>query len=142
MQPQSSPVVATTTMSNNTLSNNTSLSNSCNFVSNFTIWHRRLGHAHSDAVKTILALCNIGYQNKNVSDFCNSCCLAKAHCLHAPPSKTEYHAPFDLVFSDLWGPAPYESTDGFSYYVTFVDAFTRFTWNYFLKSSSDTMMKF
>lgn len=112
------------------------------FFSTYTLWHRRLGHAHANAVRTILDLCKVSYQNKTVSDFCNACCLGKAHRLHSPLSNTLYIAPFELIHSDLWGPAPYTSTCGYSYYITFVDAFTRYTWIYFLKQKSDAIVAF
>ena len=53
-----------------------------------------------------------------------------------------YSAPFELVFTDLWGRAPFLSTSGFSCYITFVDVFTRFTWCYLLKSKSEALSIF
>lgn len=38
--------------------------------------------------------------------------------------------PFQLVHSDLWGPAHITSTAGYRYYIHFVDDFTCFTWIY------------
>lgn len=77
----------------------------------------------------------IHFANKTTIDFCSLCCLGKAHQLHAPSSTTVYHTPLELIFSDLWGPASFKSTSDFSYYVTFFDAFTRFTWIYLLKTN-------
>lgn len=114
----------------------------CSSFSNFAIWHRRLGHAHAGAVRIILDLCKVPYQNKSITDFCSACCLGKAHRLHSPASKTVYTKPFELIFSDLWGPAPHLSTCGYLYYITFVDAFTRYTWIYFLKKKSDALAAF
>lgn len=114
----------------------------CSSFSNFAIWHRRLGHAHAGAVRIILDLCKVPYQNKSITDFCSGCCLGKAHRLHSPASKTVYTKPFELIFSDLWGPAPHLSTCGYLYYITFVDAFTRYTWIYFLKKKSDALAAF
>lgn len=106
------------------------------------MWHRRLGHANSNTVKIVLDSCNISYQNKSAIDFCNACCLGKSHRIHAPASQHTYHNPFDLVFSDLWGPSPFVSSCGYSYYITFVDAHTRFTWIYFLKHKSEAILAF
>ena len=36
-------------------------------------------------------------------------------------------APFELVYSDIWGPCPIMSPTGFKYFVTFVDDFSRVT---------------
>ena len=46
------------------------------------------------------------------------------------------------MFSDLWGPSHITSTNGFLYCVTFIDAFSRFTWIYLLKNKSDTFTVF
>ena len=40
------------------------------------------------------------------------------------------------MFSDVWGPAQ-TSVSGHNYYVSFVDAYSRFTWLYLLKRKSD-----
>ena len=47
------------------------------------------------------------------------------------------NAPFDIIFSDVWGPAPVISSLGHRYVVLFIDDYTRFTWLYFLKNKSD-----
>ena len=44
--------------------------------------------------------------------------------------------PLELVFSDVWGPAQ-TSVSGHNYYVSFIDAYSRFTWLYLLKRKSD-----
>ena len=62
-----------------------------------------------------------------------------------PLASVEHHSqkPFDIVHSNVWGPAPILSNLGFSYFVLFVDDFTQFTWIYFLKHKSQvfTMSK-
>nr|KYP67572.1 Retrovirus-related Pol polyprotein from transposon TNT 1-94 [Cajanus cajan] len=65
---------------------------------------------------------------------------AVASRLQSGPSSSVYTAPFELIiFSDLWGPASVTSTCGFQYYITFVDAYTRFTWIYLLKNKAQTI---
>ena len=61
-----------------------------------------------------------------------------------PFQKSHFTAssPFELVHSNLWGPAPITSVNGFNYYVLFVDHFTRFTWIYLLQSKSEVFDKF
>jgi histone deacetylase 1/2 len=39
----------------------------------------------------------------------------------------------------MWGPSPTVSSQGYHYYITFVDAYSRFTWIYLLKSKSDVL---
>lgn len=75
-------------------------------------------------------------------DFCSSCCLGKAHRLPSHSSNTVYENPFDLICSDLWGPTPIVSSTGFNYYISFIDANTRFTWLFLLKKKSEALPTF
>ena len=46
-------------------------------------------------------------------------------------------APFELVYSDVWGSCPVMSPIRFKYIVTFIDDFSRVTWPYLMKSRSE-----
>jgi histone deacetylase 1/2 len=50
-------------------------------------------------------------------------------------------APLELVFSDVWGLAPF-SVGNKNYYVSFIDDFSKFTWVYLLKHKSEVFSKF
>ena len=50
--------------------------------------------------------------------------------------------PLEIVYSDLWGPAPLLSHNGFRYYIVFVDDFSRFSWIYFLRSKDEVLRVF
>ena len=50
-------------------------------------------------------------------------------------------APLELIFSDVWGPAP-TSVGRNNYYVSFIDDFSKFTWLYLLRKKSDVFQKF
>ena len=49
---------------------------------------------------------------------------------------------FDLIHSDVWGPSPVSSHEKFKYYVTFIDGHRKFTWVYFLRSTSEVFHTF
>lgn len=51
-------------------------------------------------------------------------------------------APFALVHSNVWGPAPVPSLSGSRYYVIFVDDYSRFTWIYIMKHKSEVFSHF
>ena len=120
----------------NSTQNNTSVGTSatCKPFSAAT-WHARLGHPSVDVLRHVSQICKISTINKNISDFFSHFCLGKSHRLPSP-SLSAYSSPFELVFTDLWGPAPFLSSTGTKYYVSFVDANTRFTWIYLLNNKS------
>lgn len=49
---------------------------------------------------------------------------------------------FELIYTDLWGLAPFLYLCGYSYFVTFVDAYSRYTWLYILKHKSEALTVF
>lgn len=108
----------------------------------FDLRHNRFGHPSDKVVKVVLAKCNISYSDKVVPSLCQACCLGKLHKLPFPSSNTEYTKPLQLIHSDLWGPSPTISANGYRYYVHFIDATTRFTWIYMLRQKSDALQTF
>jgi hypothetical protein len=62
----------------------------------------------------------------------DACQMGKAHQLSYPKSFSMSTAPLELIFSDVWGPAP-ESIGRKKYYVSFIDDFNKFVWIYTLK---------
>ena len=74
--------------------------------------------------------------------FCSACAAGESLRLPSSLSTSVYSSPLELVYSDLWGPSHVTSTNGFLYYITFVDAFSRFTWIYLLKSKAETFTVF
>lgn len=105
----------------------------------YDVWHKKLGHPNVTVMKMILDNENLMHLNHTTSYLCSQCQLGKNHKLPFSLSKTMYHNPLELVECDLWGPAPLSSDYGFKYYVAFVDAYTRYTWIYFLKQKSETV---
>lgn len=90
----------------------------------------------------VLKECNLPVKGNEVVPFCESCQFGKAHSLPFSLSNSRANRPFDLIHSDLWGPALVNSTDGFRFYVLYLDDHSRFTWLYPLKRKSDTILAF
>lgn len=101
-----------------------------------SLWHDRLGHPCSATLTCVLKSCGVLFKRDNLQVLCGSCQLGKSHKLPFKSSQTVYTSPFELVTFDVWGPSQV-SSNGFSYYVSFVDMYSRYTWLYFLKSKSD-----
>jgi GAG-pre-integrase domain len=104
-------------------------------------WHDRLGHPSQDitfnVVKSFSLLCN-----SNKLTLCHCCCMAKAHQLPFSHSLSTSTFPLELVHSDVWGPTPINSFNGFRYYIIFVDDFSHFTWIYFMFHKSEVTRVF
>lgn len=94
-------------------------------------WHSRLGHPSSVIVRYVLSKNKLSYEPSSES-VCDPCQQAKSHQLPYPISTSVSTAPLQLIFSDVWGPTPI-SVGRFSYYVSFIDDCSKFTWIYLLK---------
>lgn len=105
--------------------------------SEFDIWHKRLGHPSFSRIKLLSSIVPTVSINNTIP--CSICPLAK-HKRLPFPSHSEHSSslPFQLVHCDIWGPFPYQSLDGFKYFLTIVDDFSRSTWIYLMKYKSDT----
>ncbi|PKU70985.1 Retrovirus-related Pol polyprotein from transposon TNT 1-94 [Dendrobium catenatum] len=105
------------------------------------IWHARLGHPHNRLLP-VLANSIPELQNLPHSFTCISCNMAKSHKQKFNKSSTVTSSPFDLIHTDVWGPAPLNSTDGQRYYIIFIDDFTRYSWLYLMHTKSEALTKF
>ena len=52
-------------------------------------------------------------------------------------SSLRSNSPLELIYSDVWGPLPIPSHDGFNYYVIFVDHYTKYIWLFPIKRKYD-----
>lgn len=105
------------------------------------LWHNRMGHPCIANVKQVLHSCNIPC-SFNKMFFCDACAIGRSHALPFSSSQTTYGHPLQLVQTDIWGSSPMNSFNGFHYYISFVDMFTRYIWVYLLKSKSKVSQVF
>jgi hypothetical protein len=64
------------------------------------------------------------------------------HKLPFVPSQFQSTHPLELVHSDVWGPAPINSSNGYRFYLLFVDDYSQFSWLYLLKRKSNVLHTF
>ncbi|KAH9664249.1 Integrase catalytic domain-containing protein [Citrus sinensis] len=94
---------------------------------NTMVLHQRLGHPNTKVLSHVINSCS---SLKNMSgnktiDSCDACKMGKIHKLHFPITETKTKNPLELLHTDLWGPSPTPFIQGYKYYVSFVDDFTR-----------------
>lgn len=112
----------------------------------YDIWHQRLGHISTQAMKTIQQChpdLHISMDCPNIDTSpCIGCTTGK---MQRRPKTTSRSHPakhkLEVTHSDVIGPY----TDGYGeykYYVTFIDEYTRYTRVYCMRNKSETLQKF
>ncbi|KAM0053391.1 putative RNA-directed DNA polymerase [Helianthus debilis subsp. tardiflorus] len=98
------------------------------------LWHSRLGHP-SDQVLAVLK------DDLNVNSIehgpCYICHRSKQVRVPFPLSDHKSRELGDLVHLDLWGPYKIPSYEGYKYFLTVVDDFTRPVWCYMLRNKME-----
>jgi histone deacetylase 1/2 len=89
------------------------------------LWHRRLGHPTPRIFNLLVSGNKIVCTSRRSLTQCQACPLGKSSRLSLRPTGHKTSAPFELIFSDVWGRAPMFSSDGFRYFIIFVDAHTK-----------------
>ena len=93
-----------------------------------TLWHCRLGHPTNSVVQVALGKASIPFSDTSSPHTCTSCLKGKFTKLPFSVNASKSVTPFEVIHSDVWGPAPSVSLDGYKYYVSFIDECTRYTW--------------
>ncbi|XP_071728992.1 uncharacterized protein [Rutidosis leptorrhynchoides] len=111
--------------------------NNCvsNYHASCKLWHARLGHPSDqflNVLKTKLSL--KGDLNTKPCEICHK---AKQTRLPFPLSEQKTTSLGELIHLDLWGPFKIQSREGFKYFLTIVDDYSRAVWIYMLKSKED-----
>ena len=101
-----------------------------------SLLHKRMGHPSNRVLKIMFNLENV------FCDDCETCKFAKQTRLPFYNSNSKSNEPFELIHSDVWGPAPTTSHDGFKYFVIFIDNFSRTSWLYLMKHKSEVFTHF
>jgi GAG-pre-integrase domain len=102
--------------------------------------HRRLGHPYFFALSMVYPpLFEKANKEKLV---CDACEFGKHTRSSYSSSGSRSYLAFDLVHSDVWGPCPTTAVNGYKYFVSFIDYFSRVTWLYLMKNKSDVFACF
>jgi hypothetical protein len=101
-----------------------------------TLWHRRIGHPSDKCSKKIFDFSNIDNSSYEIYK------IGKSTKLPFNISSCKSEKPFDLIHSDVWGPTPIVSFNGYKYFVLFIDDFCKTIWLYLLKNKSEVFNQF
>ncbi|KAJ0703042.1 putative RNA-directed DNA polymerase [Helianthus annuus] len=105
-----------------------------NSVLKSNVWHSRLGHP-SDHVLAVLkdklGIKTIGH------DPCEICHKSKQVRVPFPLSDHKSKGIGDIVHLDLWGPYRVASYEGYKYFLTIVDDYSRSVWCYLIKNKME-----
>ena len=121
-------------------SRSTTLVTNVSHTSSSDLWHSRLGHLSLSKLQLLKHFVDIDVQNK--ATCCDVCHFSKQKRLSFPSNSHVTTKPFELIHCDLLGPFSVNTIDGYKYFLTIVDDYTRCTWVYLLKHKSKTQFLF
>lgn len=105
--------------------------------SSYTLWHSRLGHPSYTVLTKIPSIkCN-----KDCSSIPRDVChFAKQSRQPFPTSVTHTIGIFEPVHCNVWGPYNYPTHDGYTYFLTLVDDYSKCTWTCLMHSKSQVFV--
>ncbi|GJU91566.1 ribonuclease H-like domain-containing protein [Tanacetum coccineum] len=102
------------------------------------LWHNRLGHP-SDQVLSVLHN-DLKIFKSSSMHVCEICHRAKQTGDPFPLSSHKSKSLGEFVHLDLWNPYRVPSREGFRYFLTIVDDFSRVVWVYLVKTKDEVLM--
>jgi hypothetical protein len=107
------------------------------------LWHRRYAHINYQALPFLKRLVEgIPELQSTHEGICKGCALGKNIKKPFPSSNNRSKEILDLIHSDVCGLMPVKYLGGSSYYVIFIDDYSRKTWLYLLKTKDEVFNKF
>ncbi|KAK9069971.1 hypothetical protein SSX86_010369 [Deinandra increscens subsp. villosa] len=106
-----------------------------NSSKNCVFWHARMGHPSEMAFKMLKLHYKI--DTTDLADPCEVCHRAKQHREPFPLSDHKCTQLGELVHLDVWGPYKTQSKEGYRYFLTIVDDYSRAVWVFLLKHKDE-----
>ena len=111
-----------------------------------TLWHRQCSHINFEDLKHMHShnlVSGMVIRSASPPDpICEPCILGKQRRHNIPKSATRRTSLLSLVHSDLKGPLPVQTLEGYRYWQTFVDDKSRYLVVAFLKRKSEALAAF
>jgi hypothetical protein len=107
------------------------------------LWHRRYAHINYQALPFLKRMVEgIRELQSTHEGICKGCALGKNIKKSFPSSNNRSKEILDLIHSDVCGQMPVNSLGGYSYYVIFIDDYSRKTWLYLINTKDEVFNKF
>jgi hypothetical protein len=110
------------------------------------LWHCHCAHHSHATIRKLIQgdlVTGLVVSSKDEPDpICEACLTGKMTSALCPSSTRQSLAPLELVHSDLHGPLPVPSPEGYRYWITFLDDRTKLHAVHFLKQKSNTFDAF
>ena len=106
-----------------------------------SLWHKRLGHISIERVKTLSKTGILPELELDHSTTCIECIKGKMVNSHKK-NATRSNDLLELVHTDICGPFPNPTYDGYKYFITFIDDYSRYCHLYLLSEKSSALMAF
>ena len=111
-----------------------------------SLWHHCLGHLNFADVQHLISkelVVGIIIEDYTPSDpICEPCIAGKQHRVVNKTATSRHTIPLSLIHSDLHGPLPVRTPEGYRYWVTFIGDATRLWIVSFLHEKSEAFVAF
>jgi hypothetical protein len=111
-----------------------------------TLWHRRFAHLNFADVQHLISKSLVSgltiRSSASPDPICEPCIAGKQHRVVNKTATNRATVPLFLIHSDLHGPLPVRTPEGYRYWVSFIDDATRLWAVTFLRDKSETFNAF
>ena len=105
------------------------------------MWHYRLGHISKGRIERLIREEILHPLDFSDSDHCIDCIKGK-YVKHQKKGAIRSTGRLELIHTDICGPFPVKSVDGFDSFITFTDDYSRYGYIYPIRDRSEALDKF
>ena len=111
-------------------------------VNQTQLWHLRLGHTNLDRIRRLVTSGHLSPLDVNALSVCEPCLEGKMTMRPFKAKGYKAKEVLDLVDTDLCWPMSTSAREGYEYFITFIDAYSRYGYIYLMHHKSEAFDKF
>ena len=115
-------------------------------VANVDIWHKFIGHVNEQRLRSMQSKQIVAglpkFKVDGMHKVCAACQFGKQSRGSFPHERNVCKKPLEGIHTNVWGPTKTRSLARRSYYVTFIDDYSRKVWVDFMKAKSEVFDHF